>query len=1139
MLSHFHAARLAFPNHSPLRERREVCFAGGPTGSTSSDPEKKAESGSFDTLADEIDTRLNEFTTLLGDRSMYGNERYDEIRTEVTDKQDRIRDELVVVTDTDASDDNRMAALVRAEKMTAEIQALFEAGSDESQFRKRMRGVLPNLLQSPELNNDSAKGQKKLRDLRQNRDEALRLLEEAAKPGVTQEERQKALTQADALIRGLESVDKDLEKRRRDTINTVIHDTRNKLKELLPQIQQLDELKDEVLSKDFLDAETIIGKTHQGIEDLLTTAEKDDNNSRNALSLTGVAQRRVEKMQAFLDHILSSREKPQAFTMQQWFEHNTKEKKGLLPKEQEVYDKRGKKKKLTVNGYYSQEDKKISMNADLSYDVAKKKFAHEKRHLFLHALEGLDEGALTRLYDTVKNVVDPRTQKTFKTLLLRLSQGDTEPNLNPLAEYQLYGAYDLAVFEELLVRAADEKAGIGTLDAREREVLAVFREARTPAPEQKQEKKEEEAVSGKRFSNEALSEDIPPEDVAEKPVEKKEKVPPPAEMREKVHAKQTEIYELSEKLKGADGILMSIPNIEKREEMLHIWHAHRKVLQDVALTLSGYDKFLTAASDWEGGKMDPEDLTTLLNRQFLNKRNDEAGAVQLFDADFINRWRGNDNISNRIAMVQEFPLDKELEAINKHLKLMDSELPKIGDNFSDLEKLKSESGDKDSTGVWGKIGLEFYSINQVIESVTNVVNSYTKAWGNWSQLKVSRLSNAMGKATGAVLPFGDQARVALEMDLDHKNDEVKDEYKKHLEHDLADFKHCSQGGHGHPSLLKQYEHDPNKFRGILEYMASKGWLYDLDVFKGTVFKMTIKDKLPTTWAEERKEMYIRDLEQQNSSGQAASEKAGKDRVTAYPNIPPMIEVLKDELNRCNYWATLGILERITEKGKHAYSPIWASVIIMDYIKNNPFARQYFPEGLRDKIGTGGLNTAMIHYHFKSDRTEVTRYQKNYPRVSFKEAGKFAYIFEEAREAILARRHENGLPDLNEADEKDKDYLLQTISQVLAGRLVTQRPGEKQWSMSLFENVPAFEKYRTERQGISHTFSPKDLDDDYYNPDMEGSELVLISQSGFREILGVASEGAFKAGDKARAFLEQLLRRYDQMRDENPDTDKSG
>jgi uncharacterized protein YoxC len=755
----------------------------------------------------------------------------------------------------------------------------------------------------------------------------------------------------------------------------------------------------------------------------------------------------------------------------------------------------------------------------------------------------LDSALQTQIRQEVTKTADGIAEKArrsalFDTLLFKLSIGG-----DALTPYIPYGNDKAAVMEELVNRFNDFRSGRERESFTDKNELALFHlldpdldlepnlsaaqagevlagaqdeteaNARADSPEER----------GKRFS---VADAVPSgADPDLDSAENKEEPVDPVDMQHKLKWLSNDIRDLSGVSQKTADTLM---NHGAKPDVVEGWLGSSEILGSALHSVNAWSRAATLVAKWQNpNRIDPGAFISLLPMAIDRKENVKGYEqfLQLIaEAAPGGHWLPSDD--PKMLAIGDM-LNAILLDIQEQMKSWQTKLDKVREDAQNIErtaKLKPKQG----------FQIKFYSLKHVIQAVKDVAASYKKAWEQWSTLRSSEVANAIGNKLKGIPWMGDQAKVTLEIDLDHKNDEIKDEFKKHLEHDLADFDHCSQFAHGHPSLLDQHERDPNKFRAVLEYMASKGWLYDIDIVSGSAFGKTLNDKLPHTWAPERKGQYLRDLQQQNSKGQEEAINAGKSRVNNYPDIPPMIEVLKDELRRKNYWATFGILERIVEKGKLAYSPIWASTIIMDAIRHDPLATKFFPKDLLDKFGNDGLPNAMIHKYFKLDRNAIERFQKNPKNKPFESAGVMAGIMVAVEKEVMERNTRAGGRPLVEYKMDDHGHpvadrteLLQIVSQVLAGQYVTGADGK--WSLHLYEDIPAFNRYRDTLEKQNNSVEPSKIDDDYYNHENNGSELVLASENIYQQILDVTSQGTFTHKEKARMFLEQLLAHYDTLK----------
>ncbi len=1108
MLRHLSVARLAFSNHSPLRERREVFFARVNDDSFAESQEQR-----FDREITEVSGEVESRIATLGRNVRspeYAGIGNIENLWEQASQTERVIAENVAVCRGQGDHSARFAALLAAQKALTEFEFAAHALFEESTTRRELRDIGINLGNRIEVIRDgkeSAYGER--------RKKALDVLEKAKEGSL--EEKDAALAEARRILAGLRLDDAGLERERQQNITRIIQDTRTKLKDLLPKIQGLDALKDPILSNQFFDAPSIIKDTHDRTEALLKTAERNNTQtSHERLMDAESAQRRAEKLERFLEHIQSATKPALSFTPEQISN----------PEFQRV------------EAYYSRKTKAIALNPNLAPEIKENRLSHERRHLYLHALEGLDRYALARLYKRVENRKDPNGV-TFREHLERLTagkklpEGANGPAIPAHPAYSLYENNLTAAFEELLIRAADAKAGIRTLDPEEQEIIPLLSrawamndgtetvEGHKPDDQGLRYDGGTEKDVDLRYASKASDDDLLSGGEGEG--KKKEVEIIPTVLLNKVQTHTRDLQELVKKMEDVDRLLSSVPDAAARENLAHEWRAHRKIAEDNLITLAAYEEFLMAADSWKGGKLAPDPFSELLNRLFLHKKSGEPGSIDMSQEIGMTdaEWQIA-NVSERMLKAAEFKLNPLLKPIEKNMGDLDKEVPHIRENLEDLEKAFNASQIAPAGGLKSMIGLEFYSINQVIESVKNVVESFSKAWGNWHQLKVGKLSNQMGAAiAGTGFPFSDQAKMTLELELDHKDDEVKDSFEKHLEHDLASFHHMVDPHHG---ILFRNQHDGNRFRGCIEYMASKGWLYDLDIENRMVFGIRLKpgETLPGHWSEDRVKQYIRDLDDKNSKGQDGEDSRGYSRVDSKPDIPPMIEVLVDEMNRQNYWAIKGIVRRAIEKGKEGETSAWLSTVILSFLRDlrhdHGMAAKYFPKDLMDQLGNIGIvSPAWITTFFKLNRNPLEAYQiarRSGKPFDFKNAGQLAQATVIAEEDIVQAQQEAGEPPL------PREKLDRLVAKVLATHTV--KLGSWNRAISIYDDKYKF--YRDKISGTETTIEPGKCDDDFYNDGNGGSEVQLMGDGGFRAILRTDTTGRLQAPTKARYFMDQLIHR---------------
>ncbi len=591
------------------------------------------------------------------------------------------------------------------------------------------------------------------------------------------------------------------------------------------------------------------------------------------------------------------------------------------------------------------------------------------------------------------------------------------------------------------------------------------------------------------------------------------------------------IQDIIDKTSGAEAEIRKIMATDpgKRDEHLMNISEEAKAFSDKLQTLRQYKGWVMQLSQWKSGKMPPSAYAQFIHGVAFSTETVSSVEAMVLERIGTPTWDHLDGPGRQNVASNKF---KEIEeAIMKSIEDTCTALQTVSDQAKiKFEEIKATANRAEVPG--GFIpGVSFYSIKEIGDAIKNVWDSFQESIKEWQQLRTATLSNTLGGLT-ASLPFGDRAKLSLEKSIDHKDQEVAHGFQEHLKHDNASFMDMV----GHHDLLQKSSNDANRFRGSLEYMAEKGWLYEFDYKSGLLFasdarpthRYNVNDYLPAWWNDGRKAEYLRDLHQKNQSGGISEQSRGKDRVKDMPDIPPMMEILDDEMQRANYWAVFGIVERIIEKAKLGESSAWVCSRIFAHMRRTDeggrFARRYFPKGLMDKLGNLGLpNPAWLTSFMKLDRHAIERWQQG-GHDDFSRAGRLPKTIATIEAKIKKAYKDAGKLDEFEKLEKSKttDNLDRKVSQVLA----TQEINVCGSVISIFDDDPVFKDYRDHIGGSS--LNPKDCDDDFYNPANDGSEVVLQHAGGYATILAVNTTGDLINDTKAKMFLEQLILRNERL-----------
>jgi len=599
---------------------------------------------------------------------------------------------------------------------------------------------------------------------------------------------------------------------------------------------------------------------------------------------------------------------------------------------------------------------------------------------------------------------------------------------------------------------------------------------------------------------------------------------PAAEIAKKSREIRERMDKVITEVKGlGDFIEKAVPK-DQQTELLQQWKLFRGMLLNEQINVTAIDRSAQTLRMWEAGHMKPQAFRDWLVED-IHRPDDEE--IQFFDNALgtfhLDRedWNTFDP-SRKIQFVEDvrddIKIPVKLQSMNEdltgwgrfiedaegHLKMIKQQQTKIQKAKEMAEKEKKEGKGKKGDGGGG---IEWYSLRQLYSGVKSWVEAMGQSWQQWEQLKVARVAQGAGNL-GRWIPYGKDAQAILDSELEGKHDEVKEKYKKFLESRKMTF-HDIQG------QLEINKNDGNRFRAVLEYAASKGWLYKMDVQTQTVFghKLQAGTTLPPTWSENDVQEYFIELGDKNGSGAEDMKKRGYSRVQTFASIPPIIQVLQEEIERKNYWSIYGIMQRAMEKGKEGETSTWVAITIMRAFREDSDMREYLPVDLLDNLGDLGItHPAWTNTYFKLDRFAIQDWQKSDDPSQFSNAGKLAKVITQVESDLVG----SGM------DPHDPDFD-RTVAKVLAAQTVEVQ-GNK---ISIFNNN--YNWYREDIAKTATSIDPGKADDDFFNPATGGSEVLLQGKEGVATIVAVIN-GSFPQATlvKSQYFLQQVLDRHDDL-----------
>ncbi len=437
---------------------------------------------------------------------------------------------------------------------------------------------------------------------------------------------------------------------------------------------------------------------------------------------------------------------------------------------------------------------------------------------------------------------------------------------------------------------------------------------------------------------------------------------------------------------------------------------------------------------------------------------------------------------------------------------------KIAKRMEELEKEGKRTGHHHAgwagfRNIFSGLGIKLYSPLEVWEAFKMVKEAYVDAFHTHTHHEAAEIAKQVG-AVARRLPYGDEVDVALKQKLESANEKEKNDYKKeYLETNHFTFKELFASPN---NLMDQNHHNPNKVRAILEYAASRGFLYDLDESVDSVEKTTLSrslNHLLHDYDDHELQNFYLTLRGQNSSGREKEMKDAYERIHDIENVPYFISEIKREMEDMNLWGVIGVAKRATERGLYGEVIPWITTTVLRQLREHPEIREHASVAFFDKLGALSLyNTANTGGAFKADRNKFyrwTRSKKDGSLVALAEMDvKIARIVGDVEHDIQAK-----------VGQLPQDDLDRYVAQILAAQPIQI----KGVAFSIFD--PKYDYYTdTPRgQGESH---PEKEDEDYFR---EISDNLLADTIVVKEILTVTGSGQFKHEARAENYLKNMLK----------------
>ncbi len=335
-------------------------------------------------------------------------------------------------------------------------------------------------------------------------------------------------------------------------------------------------------------------------------------------------------------------------------------------------------------------------------------------------------------------------------------------------------------------------------------------------------------------------------------------------------------------------------------------------------------------------------------------------------------------------------------------------------------------------------------------------------------------------------------------------------------------------------LLAQNRHNFNRAKAVLLYAADHAWLYFMDRLHGN-------DVYGIDYETIEGHQSFEELVAKHEAGKSHQIDHGVERVNLDADVPPIMEAMVHELRLKNIFAVQGIMQRLQDKAKFSHSNTWMIttllMLIRDECEGDPTLKYCLDKGMIDNISNHTIvQSAWSITWLKMLRHDIDAWKQKPGKEGFGNN-----VLTQTMEKIEKLLESYGANFPNTHDGKLAKY--EAIGMVLAGKTFSADNDEViqrkllrfgKWDstkcISLFQDIPEFNKYREKFSSYTSqsTCDPKKTDNDYFNAENDGSDVMLLNQTGYEKVLIKDSTGKWTNAEKAAGFLAQVVERYDDL-----------
>ncbi len=542
----------------------------------------------------------------------------------------------------------------------------------------------------------------------------------------------------------------------------------------------------------------------------------------------------------------------------------------------------------------------------------------------------------------------------------------------------------------------------------------------------------------------------------------------------------------------------------------------------------------------------PQQIWDLYNEQ---EKKDIINTISKAAGVDLIKVNAEDDIS-AITQSLEKPVSKEKKPIEEMILIYQRKLLELKNNHDDTSHGSAMSGGEGGGHGGGimdvvstvqtafnsmnqSLGIEWLTLYELKAAFDEVIESIKEVRKRGSASRIARAALAMGRVASFIPGCGGDDLVnVLDELLDHKNNEIKDAYKKELASSREDlgFKDLFIGGHGGISRMQYYMNlgDTNRSRAILEFAADKALLYGIedktpDTYMIPPKRYTLRQVLPPEWSNHQVGQYFDNLRYANNQGQKKQVEAGENLVKGRDTLAGYLDPFKGILNSMSLWLAKGVAEAALKKIKKGEMAASLTLIVLDAWEHNPLFREYVPMEYLARFS--GDHKQLLVGMLKYDQGHLIAgaQEPGYETLDLEKARVKPRPGEEAPEprlgpyvAAVRRYVDDNLPGLK---ENDPQKYFSIVAKLLASQTVEE--GGKTLTIYSDAIMPYHIKYKPDEMREANVEA---LGDDNF---VERSEIINTTVEVMKAI-GFVDQNGFKHNMKGRYFFSQIIDNYSEL-----------